>query len=209
MDRLALSRETECISIERMEINMPENNKELTQEQREELFDILKIRFDKNINRHEGLEWAKVQAKLEANTEKLWSLHEMEITGGEPDVVAYDQESDTYTFIDCSPESPKGRRSVCYDREALESRKKHKPETSVIDMVTDMGIELLTEEQYRALQELGNFDLKSSSWVATPADIRKLGGAIFCDRRYDRVFMYHNGADSYYAARGFRGALRV
>lgn len=209
MDRLALIRKSECISIERMEMDMPKQNKELSLEQREELLGTMKARFEKNMNRHEALEWAKVQAKLEADTEKLWSLHEMEITGGEPDVVGYDQEVDEYIFYDCSAESPKGRRSVCYDREALESRKKHKPENSVMDMATDMGIELLTEEQYRKLQELGNFDLKTSSWVATPADIRKLGGAIFCDRRYDRVFMYHNGADSYYAARGFRGSLRI
>lgn len=188
---------------------MTKQNKELSIEQGEELVDVLKVRFEKNLHRHEGLDFEKVLTKLEGNPEKLWSLHEMERTGGEPDVVEYDQQSDTYLFVDCSPESPKGRRSVCYDREALESRKKHKPETSVMDMVNDMGIDLLTEEQYRALQELGNFDLKSSSWVVTPADIRKLGGAIFCDRRYDRVFMYHNGADSYYAARGFRGALRV
>jgi len=184
-------------------------NKELSQEQREELLATLKVRFEKNMNRHEGLEWGNVQAKLEENPEKLWSLNEMEISGGEPDVVKYDLELDEYTFYDCSAESPKGRRSVCYDREALESRKKFKPETSVIDMVTDMGIELLTEDQYRELQELGNFDMKTSSWVETPADIRNLGGAIFCDRRYDRVFMYHNGAESYYAARGFRGLLKI
>jgi hypothetical protein len=183
--------------------------KELLQEQREELLKKLKARFEKNMNRHEGLEWADVQAKLEGNHEKLWSLHEMEATGGEPDVVGHDKETGEYIFYDCSAESPKGRRSVCYDREALESRKQHKPETSVMDMATAMGIELLTEEQYRELQELGNFDLKSSSWVQTPAAIRKLGGAIFCDRRYDTVFVYHNGAESYYAARGFRGALRV
>ena len=184
-------------------------SKELSLEQRKELLDTLKVRFEKNMNRHEGLEWDKVQSKLEGNTEKLGALQQMEETGGEPDVIRYDLETDVYTFYDCSAESPKGRRSVCYDREALESRKKHKPETSAIDMAADIGIELLTEEQYRELQELGNFDLKTSSWVATPADIRKLGGAIFCDRRYDRVFMYHNGAESYYAARGFRGLLRV
>lgn len=188
---------------------MPKQNKELSLEQREELLDKLKIRFEKNMHRHETLEWRAVQAKLEANPEKLWSLHQMEETGGEPDVIRYDLETDVYTFYDFSAESPKGRRSVCYDREALESRKKHKPETSAIDMAADIGIELLTEEQYRELQQLGNFDLKTSSWVATPADIRNLGGAIFCDRRYDKVFMYHNGADSYYAARGFRGSLRV
>ncbi|MDQ1144044.1 hypothetical protein QE429_000871 [Bacillus sp. SORGH_AS 510] len=183
--------------------------KELLQEQREELLKKLKARFEKNMNRHEGLEWADVQAKLEANHEKLWSLHEMEATGGEPDVVGHDKETGEYIFYDCSAESPKGRRSICYDREALESRKQHKPQSSVIDMATAMGIELLTEEQYRELQELGNFDLKTSSWVQTPAAIRKLGGAIFCDRRYNTVFVYHNGAESYYAARGFRGSLRV
>ena len=188
---------------------MTKRNKELSLEQREELLRTLKARFEKNMNRHEELEWAKVQAKLEANTEKLWSLNEMEITGGEPDVVDHDKKSDEYIFYDCSAESPKGRRSVCYDREALESRKKHKPENNAIDMAADMGIELLTEEQYRELQKLGNFDLKTSSWVQTPANIRKLGGAIFCDRRYDTVFVYHNGAESYYAARGFRGSLRI
>ncbi|MBN2001441.1 DUF4256 domain-containing protein [candidate division KSB1 bacterium] len=177
--------------------------------QREELLRTLKVRFEKNINRHQGLEWAKVQAKLEANTEKLWSLHEMESTGGEPDVIGYDNKTGEYTFYDCSAESPKGRRSVCYDREALESRKEHKPENNAIDMAAAMGIDLLTEEQYRDLQRLGNFDLKTSSWVKTPAGIRKLGGAIFCDRRYDTVFVYHNGAESYYAARGFRGSLRI
>lgn len=183
--------------------------KELSPEQREELLGTLKARFEKNMNRHQGLEWAQVQAKLEANTEKLWSLNEMEKTGGEPDVVGHDKESDEYIFYDCSAESPKGRRSVCYDREALESRKQHKPESNAIDMAADMGIELLTEEQYRELQKLGNFDTKTSSWVKTPATIRKLSGAIFCDRRYDTVFVYHNGAESYYAARGFRGLLRV
>ncbi|MEH7302777.1 DUF4256 domain-containing protein [Neobacillus drentensis] len=182
---------------------------ELSLEQREELLSTLKARFEKNMNRHEGLEWDKVQAKLEANTEKLWSLNEMEATGGEPDVVGYDQETGEYIFYDCSTESPKGRRSVCFDREALESRKQHKPENSVMDMATAMGIELLTEEQYRELQKLGNFDLKTSSWVQTPDNIRRLGGALFCDRRYDTVFVYHNGAESYYAARGFRGSLRV
>ncbi|MEH7248859.1 DUF4256 domain-containing protein [Neobacillus niacini] len=189
--------------------NKISNKKELSQEQREELLKALTVRFEKNMHRHEGHDWANVLAKLEANPEKLWSLNEMERTGGEPDVVGYDQEKDEYTFYDCSAESPKGRRSVCYDREALESRKQHKPENTVIDMVTDMGIELLTEEQYRVLQELEAFDKKTSSWVLTPANIRKLGGAIFCDRRYDTVFMYHNGADSYYGARGFRGSLRV
>ncbi|HEY4600663.1 MAG TPA: DUF4256 domain-containing protein [Cerasibacillus sp.] len=185
------------------------NKRELSPEQREELLKALKSRFDENMHRHEDFEWDHIQEKLEANTEKLWSLHEMEETGGEPDVVAYDEVNDEYIFYDCSAESPKGRRSVCYDREALESRKKHKPENSAIDMATAMGIELLTEEQYRQLQELEEFDLKTSSWVQTPAHIRKLGGAIFCDRRYDTVFMYHNGAESYYAARGFRGSLRV
>ncbi|ASK63959.1 hypothetical protein CFK37_18235 [Virgibacillus phasianinus] len=185
------------------------NKKELSLEQREELFNGLKDRFEKNINRHKGLEWAKVQTKLEANTEKLWSLNEMEQTGGEPDVVDYDKKKDEYIFYDCSTESPKGRRSVCYDREALESRKKHKPENSAMDMATAMGIDLLTEEQYRELQKLESFDKKTSSWIQTPANIRELGGAIFCDRRYDNVFVYHNGAESYYAARGFRGSLRV
>ncbi|MFJ8356708.1 DUF4256 domain-containing protein [Bacillus paramycoides] len=188
---------------------MTENKKELSTEQREELLGALKARFEKNMNRHEGLEWAKVQTKLDANIEKLWSLNEMEITGGEPDVVSYDKEKDEYTFYDCSAESPKGRRSLCYDLEALESRKKHKPENNVIDVATAMGMELLTEEQYRDLQKLGKFDMKSSSWVQTPSDIRELGGAIFCDYRFGHVFVYHNGADSYYAARGFRGSLKV
>ncbi|MBG9452521.1 hypothetical protein ABE61_00050 [Lysinibacillus sphaericus] len=188
---------------------MTKKNKELSLEQREELLRILKSRFEKNMNRHKDLEWTEVQAKLEANTEKLWSLNEMEGTGGEPDVVSHDEKTGEYIFYDCSAESPKGRRSVCYDREALESRKKHKPENNAIDMATAMGIELLTEEQYRELQNLENFDMKTSSWVQTPANIRKLGGAIFCDYRYDTVFVYHNGADSYYAARGFRGSLRV
>lgn len=188
---------------------MTKRNKELSLEQHEELLKTLKSRFEKNMNRHKDLEWAKVQAKLEANTEKLWSLNEMEATDGEPDVVGFDKKTGEYIFYDCAAESPKGRRSVCYDREALESRKKHKPENNVIDMATDMGIELLTEEQYQELQKLENFDMKTSSWVQTPANIRKLGGAIFCDRRYDTVFVYHNGAESYYAARGFRGSLRV
>ncbi|GAA0331038.1 DUF4256 domain-containing protein [Bacillus carboniphilus] len=182
---------------------------ELSQQQREELLQVLKNRFEKNMNRHEGLEWANIQEKLEANPEKLWPLYEMERTEGEPDVVGYDEKTDEYIFYDCSKESPKGRRSVCYDREALEARKKHKPENSAIDMAADMGIEMLSEEQYRKLQTLGNFDLKTSSWVQTPANIRGLGGALFCDRRYDTVFVYHNGADSYYAARGFRGSLKV
>ena len=188
---------------------MTENKNVLPVEQREELFKVLKARFEKNMNRHEGLEWAKVEAKLDVNAEKLWSLNEMEVTGGEPDVVGYDEEKDEYTFYDCSKESPKGRRSLCYDLEALESRKKHKPENNVIDVANAMGIELLTEEQYRELQKLGEFDTKTSSWVQTPSAIRKLGGALFADRRYDHVFVYHNGAQSYYAARGFRGSLRV
>ncbi|HAG00313.1 MAG TPA: DUF4256 domain-containing protein [Paenibacillus lactis] len=182
---------------------------ELSPEQREELLQTLKARFEKNMNRHPGLEWADVQAKLEENPEKLWSLHEMEETGGEPDVVGYDGKTGEYIFYDCSAESPKGRRSVCYDREALESRKEHKPKSSAVEMAAAMGIELLTEEQYRELQQLGNFDMKTSSWVITPERIRRLGGALFCDRRYDTVFVYHNGAESYYAARGFRGSLRV
>ena len=177
--------------------------------EREELLSALKARFEKNMNRHKGVEWAKVQAKLEANPEKLSSLNEMEKTGGEPDVVGHDKKTGEYIFYDCSVESPKGRRSVCYDREALEARKEHKPTDSAMNMAAAMGIDLLTEEQYRELQKLGEFDLKTSSWVKTPADIRKLGGALFCDRRYDQVFLYHNGADSYYAARGFRGSLNV
>jgi hypothetical protein len=176
---------------------------------RKELLSILKARFEKNMNRHKGIEWVKVQAKLEANPEKFWSLNEMEITGGEPDIVGHDKKNGEYIFFDCSAESPKDRRSICYDHEALEKRKEHKPENSAIEMAADMGIELLTEEQYRELQKLGAFDLKTSSWVKTPADIRKLGGAIFCDRRYDTVFVYHNGAESYYSARGFRGSLRI
>lgn len=185
------------------------STKELSQEQTEELINTLQVRFEKNTSRHEGLDWANVKSKLEANREKLWSLHEMEATGGEPDVVGYDANTDEFIFYDCSAESPKGRRSLCYDREAWESRKNHKPENTAMDVAKEMGIELLTEEQYRQLQELGKFDLKTSSWVQTPDNIRKLGGAIFCDRRYDMVFMYHNGAESYYAARGFRGSLRV
>jgi len=188
---------------------MTKSNMELSLEQREELLSTLKARFEKNMNRHKDLDWAKVQARLEANTEKLWSLNEMEVTGGEPDVVGHDNKTDEYIFYDCSAESPKGRRSICYDREALESRKKHKPENNAIDMATAMGIELLTEEQYRELQKLENFDMKTSSWIQTPENIRNLGGAIFCDYRYDTVFVYHNGADSYYAARGFRGSLKV
>jgi hypothetical protein len=185
------------------------NKKELSPEQHEEIIKILRTRFDKNMNRHQGLEWPKLQAKLEANGEKLWSLNEMERTGGEPDVVGLDNKTGEYIFYDCSAESPKGRRSLCYDREALDSRKEHKPENSIIDMAAAMGIELLTEELYRELQKLGDFDSKTSSWVRTPDHIRKLGGAIFCDRRYDTVFVYHNGAESYYAARGFRGAIKV
>jgi len=188
---------------------MTKGNKELSREQQEELLQTLKARFEKNMNRHKDLEWAEVQAKLEANTDKLWSLNEMEATGGEPDVVSHDKKTGEFIFYDCSAESPKGRRSVCYDREALESRKKFKPENNAIDMATAMGIELLTEEQFRELQKLGNFDMKTSSWVQTPANVRKLGGALFCDRRYDTVFVYHNGAESYYAARGFRGSLKV
>jgi hypothetical protein len=183
--------------------------KDMNAKQREELLQTLKARFEKNINRHKGVEWAKVQAKLEANNEKLWSLNEMERTGGEPDVVGHDKKSGEYIFYDCSTESPKGRRSVCYDREALEARKENKPKDSAINMAAAMGVEVLTEEKYRALQKLGEFDLKTSSWIQTPADIRKLGGALFCDRRYNTVFLYHNGADSYYAARGFRGSVRV
>ena len=183
--------------------------KELAPGQREELLSTLKTRFEKNMNRHKGIEWVKVQAKLEGNTNKLWSLNEMERTGGEPDVVGYDRKKGEYIFYDCSAESPQGRRSLCYDREALESRKEHKPKNNAMDMAAAMGIEILTEEQYRELQKLGGFDMKTSSWVKTPNEIRKLGGAIFCDRRYDHVFTYHNGAESYYAARGFRGSLRV
>jgi hypothetical protein len=189
--------------------NTNSSKKDLSQEQRVELLRALKTRFEKNMNRHKGLEWAQVQTKLEANTEKLWSLNEMERTGGEPDVIAHDNKTGEYIFYDCSAESPKSRRSLCYDREALESRKEHKPADSAMDMAAAMGIELLTEEQYRALQKLGNFDTKTSSWVKTPSDIRKLGGALFCDCRYDTVFVYHNGAESYYGARAFRGSLRV
>ena len=175
----------------------------------EELIRILKDRFQKNMHRHKGFEWSKIQARLEANAEKMWSLQEMEKTGGEPDIVGYDKKTGEYIFYDCSTESPKGRRSICYDREALESRKEHKPKNNTLDMATAMGIELLTEEQYRELQELEDFDIKTSSWVKTPANIRELGGALFCDRRYNHVFVYHNGAESYYAARGFRGRLKV
>lgn len=181
----------------------------LSPDQQQVLLQILQARFEKNKGRHKGIEWAKVQERLEAHPAKLWSLEEMERTGGEPDVVVYDKKTDEYTFFDCAPESPKGRRSTCYDHEALASRKEHKPENSAVQMAADMGIELLTEEQYRELQQLGNFDTKTSSWVVTPAAIRKLGGALFCDRRYNTVFLYHNGAESYYAARGFRGSLKV
>ena len=181
----------------------------LSSAQREELLSTLKDRFEKNMNRHKGLDWAKVQARLEADTEKLWSLNEMESTGGEPDVVGHDNKTDAYVFYDCSTESPKGRRSICYDRAALDARKENKPKDSAMDMAAAIGVELLTEEQYRELQKLGEFDLKTSSWVKTPDAVRKLGGALFCDRRYNTVFLYHNGADSYYAARGFRGSLMV
>lgn len=186
-----------------------ETKKELSAEQRKDLLKALKARFEKNMNRHEGLEWTSVQTKLEANTEKLWSLNAMETSGGEPDVVGFDKKTTAYIFYDCSADSPKGRRSICYDRQALESRKEHKPKDNAMDMAAAMGIELLSEEQYRELQKFGKFDTKTSSWVKTPSEIRKLGGAIFCDRRYDHVFVYHNGAESYYAARAFRGLLRV
>lgn len=185
------------------------SKKVLSPKEREELLDILGNRFQKNMGRHETVAWSEVEARLQANSDKLWSLNEMERTGGEPDVVGYDEVTDEYIFVDCSAESPSERRSVCFDREGLESRKEHKPANNAIDMAAEMGIELLSEEQYRDLQQLGDFDTKTSSWVQTPADIRKLGGALFCDRRYGHVFLYHNGAQSYYAARGFRGALRV
>jgi uncharacterized protein DUF4256 len=183
--------------------------KTLSAEQREGLLKTLKTRFEKNMNRHKGIEWATVLKKLEANADKLWSLHEMERTGGEPDLVGQDKKTGECIFFDCSAESPKGRRSICYDREALDSRKEHKPANNAIEMASAIGVEILTEDQYRDLQKLGNFDTKTSSWVKTPSDIRKLGGALFCDRRYDTVFVYHNGAESYYAARGFRGSLKV
>ena len=189
--------------------NIDSNKRDLSPEQCADLLGVLKARFEKDMNRHQGLEWDKVQAKLEANAEKLWSLNEMERTGGEPGVVGHDKKTGEYIFYDCSAESPKGRRSVCYDREVLESKKEHKPKDNAMDMAAAMGIELLTEEQYRELQKLGDFDTKTSSWVKTPSDIRKLGGALFCDRRYNTVFVYHNGAESYYAARAFRGSLTV
>ena len=185
------------------------NKKQLPASQRDALLTALKTRFEKNMSRHKGIKWADVQARLEANSDKLWSLNEMEITDGEPDVVGFDKTTGEYIFYDCSAESPKGRRSICYDHEALEARKEHKPADSAINMAADMGIEILTEAQYRALQQLGSFDTKTSSWVLTPPDIRKLGGAVFCDKRYNTIFLYHNGADSYYAARGFRGSVKV
>lgn len=188
---------------------MNSEKRHLSSEQHGEILSTLKARFEENMNRHIGLRWDKVQEKLELNHEKLWSLYQMEKSGGQPDVIAYEPEEDVYIFCDCSKESPEGRRSICYDREALESRKKNRPQNSAMGMAADMGIEMLTEEQYRELQKLGNFDTKTSSWVKTPANIRKLGGAVFCDRRYDTVFVYHNGAESYYGARGFRGLLKV
>jgi len=184
-------------------------NTELTENQSDNLIKILKARFDKNMNRHKGLEWAKVQTKLEGNPKKLWSLNEMERTGGEPDVVGYDKKTDEYLFFDCSPQSPKGRMNTSYDRQGLDARKANKPKNNAVDMATEMGIEMLTEEEYRELQKLGEFDTKTSSWIKTPPDIRKLGGALFADRRYDHVFVYHNSAPSYYSVRGFRGSLRV
>lgn len=186
-----------------------ENKKELSQKQRDELLEILKKRFEKNMSRHKSLEWSSIAAKLEKNKAKLWSLNEMESTGGEPDVIGYDEVSGEYIFFDCSAESPKGRRSLCYDRAALESRKEFKPVNTAIDLANEMGISILTETEYRKLQELGNFDTKTSSWIKTPDEIRKLGGAVFCDFRYNHVFVYHNGAESYYAVRGFRGSLKV
>lgn len=188
---------------------MKAQKKELSQKQKEDLLKVLKTRFEKNINRHQGIDWVKVQERLEAAPEKLWSLNEMERTGGEPDVVAFDKKTGEVTFFDCSPETPNERRNTCYDRDALDSRKTAKPENSAIDMANDMEIDILTEEQYRQLQELGNFDLKTSTWVKTPSEIRKLGGALFCDRRYNNIFTYHNGASSYYSSRAFRGMLRV
>lgn len=187
---------------------MNKKNK-LSQQHQNEILKILKVRFENNMNRHKAIQWTAVEAKLKAAPNKLWSLNEMEITGGEPDIVGYDKKTDEYIFYDCSAESPKGRRSICYDHEALESRKEHKPSNSAVEMAADMGIDVLTEDQYRNLQKLGNFDLKTSSWIVTPDSIRKLGGALFCDRRYNNVFTYHNGAESYYAARGFRGVLKI
>ena len=189
--------------------NMTKKKQQLSPAQRQELLNVLKARFEKNMNRHKGLKWDEVQARLDANPEKLWSLNEMESTGGEPDVVGHDKKTGEFIFYDCSAESPKGRRSICYDREALDARKENKPKDSALDMAAAIGVELLTEGQYRELQKLGNFDTKTSSWVQTPPEIRKLGGALYCDRRYNQVFLYHNGADSYYAARGFRGSLKV
>jgi len=206
---MAHNQSQDIVSKSKLYIITMGNKKELSPEQREELIRALKARFEKNMNRHEGLEWAKVHAKLEANTKKLWSLNEMERTGGEPDVVGHDKKTGEYIFYDCSAESPEGRRSVCYDREGQESRKEYKPENNAIDMAAVMGIELLTEEQYRELQKLENFDTKTSSWVKTPSEIRKLGGALFADFRYGNVFVYHNSAPSYYGARAFRGSLRV
>ena len=188
---------------------MSSTKRKLSSEQREELLKTLEARFEKNMNRHKGIEWAEVRTKLEADTEKLWSLNEMERTGGEPDVIGHDKKTGEYIFHDCSAESPKGRRSLCYDREALDARKEHKPKDSAVDMAAAMGIDLLTEEEYRKLQELGEFDTKTSSWITTPSENRERGGALYCDRRYDHVFVYHNGASSYYAARGFRGSLKV
>jgi Protein of unknown function (DUF4256) len=190
-------------------VSARDSNKKLSAAEREELLNRLKNRFDKNMGRHKGIDWAGVEKKLESRSEKLMALQKMEATGGEPDLINYDKISGEYIFCDCSPESPKDRRSLCYDHEALESRKENKPEYSAIEMASDMGIEILTEDEYRSLQKLGKFDLKTSSWIKTPVEIRKLGGALFCDRRYDTVFLYHNGAESYYAARGFRGSLRV
>jgi hypothetical protein len=188
---------------------MKNNSKKLSSEQREELLDLLRVRFEKNMKRHKGLEWSKIQTRLESKPEKLWSISEMEMSGGEPDVVGFDKKTGEYIFYDCSPESPKGRRSTCYDTEALESRKEHKPKNSALGMAAAMGVDMLTEEQYRELQKLGEFDTKTSSWVLTPSDIRELGGALFGDRRFGHVFLYHNGAESYYGARGFRASLRV
>jgi hypothetical protein len=188
---------------------MKKNNAKLTAKQEEELLSTLEVRFKKNLRRHKNIEWKKVESRLRSNSEKLWSLNEMENSGGEPDVIDYDKKTGEYIFYDCSPESPDGRRSYCYDKEALASRKENKPKNSAVEVAASMGIEILNEQQYRELQKLGKFDLKTSSWVSTPVEIRKLGGAIFCDRRYDVVFLYHNGAESYYAARGFRGMLKV